>query len=225
MVLCRLMKQKLLITAVVVVCLGLMVYAMLPAGLSYSYRYKLSLDVTANGSVHRGSSIIAVHITEPPQDPIYPGVTTRIYGEAAYVDLGGGRNVIALLASGPKAANHGYPSLVIPGTYNVGMRFDEFKKVLLEKGERTVSENNYPTFATFLNPEDPKSFRFLSEKDFQKVLGADVHLKSVRVEITDLQTTHNISGKLPWWNRNLSTDLKINPNELEWHRGLFERSY
>ena len=53
-------------------------------------------------SVHSGSSVIEVRIVTQPH--LVPALyAPHVRGEAVFVGLGEGRNVIALLAAGPRA--------------------------------------------------------------------------------------------------------------------------
>ena len=68
---------------------------------TYSYRYSMTVEVTVDGVVHSGSSVIEVDLVKQPRIITdTPAVLPKVHGEAVFVDLGKGRNVIALLASG-----------------------------------------------------------------------------------------------------------------------------
>jgi hypothetical protein len=106
-----------------------------------------------------------------------------------YVDLGEGRNVTALLASGPNATNVDYPAHVIPAHFNLSYDDKDLRKYSrltgrwkLEAGLSGAS--GLPTFLTFINPNDPKSAYTLSPGEFGQAFGAKVHLKNVWIEMT-----------------------------------------
>src|SRR4051794_5860365 len=65
---------------------------------TYTYRYRLSLGIEADGQVHHGSSVIEISW---PRQPIPPGsVQAEIGGQAALVDLGSRGAVVASLFNG-----------------------------------------------------------------------------------------------------------------------------
>ncbi len=64
----------------------------------YTYRYRMTVEVMVDGVVRSGSSVIEIRIQTQPNLLSNSTIVPHVRGEATYVDLGGGRNVIALLA-------------------------------------------------------------------------------------------------------------------------------
>ena len=134
----------------------------------------------------------------------------HIRGEAVFVDLGGGRNVIALLAAGPRAENVNYSDSIVPGLFNVP--FKDWAKLGRMRGTRDVPPSRMPTFVTFKNLNDPKSTRLVQPDEFPQVFGANVHLKDVKVEMTNERVTTAIKKKLLWWGKPLPWIKSTGPN-------------
>jgi hypothetical protein len=65
----------------------------------FSYRYRLSISIDTPEGPKSGSSIIEVRIGFFPEIGGRDHIK-KVYGEAVYIDLGHGQNVVALLASG-----------------------------------------------------------------------------------------------------------------------------
>ncbi len=94
--------------------LALLLIAPLPVDFGFwaqEIRYRVTLEIDTPDGVKSGSSVIGVRRSNPPDvvelglalrhlvigGPLYPA---RYYGDAPFVDLGGGRNAIMLLGKG-----------------------------------------------------------------------------------------------------------------------------
>jgi hypothetical protein len=94
--------------------LALLLIVPLPADFGFwvqEIRYRVTLEVDTPDGVKSGSSVIGVRRSDPPDvvglglglrylltgGPLYPN---RYYGDAPFVDLGGGRHAIMLLGKG-----------------------------------------------------------------------------------------------------------------------------
>lgn len=66
---------------------------------TYTYRCRMNVEVLVDGAVRSGASVIEVRIDKQPKFGSAPPQVSHVYGEAVFVDLGGGRNVVALLPS------------------------------------------------------------------------------------------------------------------------------
>src|SRR5579875_3813684 len=89
---------------------------------TYSYRYRMTVQVEEDGKIHSGSSVIQVKINKQPQFGDAPPQESHFYGDAVFVDLGNGRNVIALLAAGPRGKNVDYSYNIVPTLF--GLTFE-----------------------------------------------------------------------------------------------------
>jgi hypothetical protein len=78
------------------------VYALYPTG---THRYRLTVEVDTPNGVRSGASVIEVQRSDSGWVPMRPGprYSFQLHGDAVFIDLGAGRNVIALLAHGPRA--------------------------------------------------------------------------------------------------------------------------
>lgn len=109
--------KKLGIFVVIVVGLYLAYKLVYP---TYTYRYRMVVEVDVRGETKSGASVIEVSLSKQPKFlPEVPSVATTVRGEAVFVDLGDGRNVIALLASGPNGTDVDYPQHVVPLHFNL----------------------------------------------------------------------------------------------------------
>jgi len=168
---------------------------------THAYRYKMTVDVLVDGELRSGSSVIEVRLTKQPQIlPEVIPVRSDISGEAVYVDLGEGRNLIALLASGANGENVDYPQSVVPSHFKLSYSDSDLPKFSSLRGEWTLPQDRLPTFVAFSNLDDLQSAKVVLPNQFEQVFGAGVALRDVRIEMTDEPVTHGIAQKLPWWN-------------------------
>ena len=199
------------------------------------YRFRLVVEVEVDGAVRSGSSVIEVRVTHQTVGlPESKGWRSRISGEAVFVDLGGGRNVIALLASGPNAENVDFPSQIVPEHFGPSYSQD-LSKFSSQKGQWDLSGRTLPTFVTFIDVNDPRTARVVRPEGFERVLGQGVSYKRTYVEIVspgtwpfnelgwpqtliDEPVTRGIEGELPWLIRmkteGLSGRIETSPGQF-----------
>lgn len=79
----------------------------------FSYRYRLTVEVDTPDGVRSGSSVIQVRGIKYPRFIGTQDTTWFVSGEAVFVDLGNGKNLIAVLADGPSGAELNNPRWVI----------------------------------------------------------------------------------------------------------------
>lgn len=179
---------------------------------TYTYRYRMTVEATVDGVVRSGSSVIEVNVEKQPQFGQAPPQVSRCHGEAVFVDLGNGRNVIALLAAGPKAEDVNYCYNFVPTLFGLTFKDEDLAKLADLQGTREVSASHMPTFVTFGNLADPTSARVVAPDQFQQVFGPDVHFRRVWIEMTDDLVTRGIEEKLLWWGKPLPWIRPTGPN-------------
>ena len=197
---------------------------------TYSYRYRMTVEVTVDGVVHSGSSVIEVHLVRQPQILSgVPRVASKMTGEAAFVDLGNGRNVIALLASGPNGSNVDYPTYIVSKLSKLStVDYWDLIKYSDLRGSWDLPDDDLPTFVTFSDLNDPKTARVVKPGEFEQVLGSGVHFKRVEIEMTRAAVTRGIEKKISGlqspkrWNEQLQRQ-PFDFNRLRVGSGAFKR--
>jgi len=168
---------------------------------TYTYRYRLTIEVETPAGAKSSASVIEVSIREKASwVPQTGGVTPSARGEAVFVDLGGGRNVIALLASGPNASNVDYPYYIVPTHFHLSNDHSALMKYSGLQGQWDLPAQTLPTLVTFSDLNDPKTARLVRPEEFESVFGKGVHFKRASVEMTNEPVTTGIEKQLPWWN-------------------------
>jgi hypothetical protein len=195
---------------------------------TYTYRYRMTVEVLADGAVRSGASVIEVRIAKQPQFGNAPPQVSRVRGEAVFVDLGGGRNVIALLAAGPNAKNFDYPYNVIPTVFGLTFNDHDLAKLSGLRGSRQLPANFLPTLATFADLNDPKTGRVVRPEEFEQVFGHGVIFRRVFVEMTTDDVTAGIDKRIPGlrdpkhWNEQLLREA-YDPNRIRVGSGYLKR--
>lgn len=174
------------------------------------YRYRLTVEVETPEGLKTGSSVIEVRQTlvRAGSVPANQAVERRVRGEAAAVDLPGGKTLFALLRSDndPDWASRVY--VLLAPQENKPFE-DALDDVLEIKGERTLprtwpadlwipERSAYPMLVTFGDPADPTSVAKVDPDDLAASFGEGVSLKRITVELTDDAVTAGIEERLGW---------------------------
>ncbi len=188
-------------------------------GPTYSYRYKLTVEVETPTGIRSSSSVIAIRHTPGPERflGIQGSAPPRQQGEAVFVDLGEGRHVVMLLPDTGKAfrafkldQTHEYRQERVH-LHDLVSRLPLGSKVALKAPE-------IPTMVTFADHTDPASFKivyqtnrspaglsFCSDNDvvlvdnFVSLFGSGYAFKAATLEIVSNRTavTQEIQKQLP----------------------------
>jgi hypothetical protein len=146
---------------------------------TYTYRYRMTVEIDAGGEVRSRSSVIEVTVTRVPQITTEVGPFERsAEGQAVFVELPAGKNIVALLASGPVGERKGFPLDVIPRVFKVN-KVEDLPKL---SGRRELAPDQMPTLVTIADPADAKTAQVVKLTSIDGLLG--VHLRSISVEMT-----------------------------------------
>jgi hypothetical protein len=180
--------------------LGIIVAIAAVAGLyklkypTYTYRYRMTVEVDVGGEVRSQSSVIEVSVTRVPQITTEVGPFERsARGQAVFVGLQAGKNIVALLASGAVGERRGFPLDVIPRVFKV-RDVEDLPKL---RGRRELAPDQMPTLITVADPADGKAAQVVNLASIDSLLGA--HLRSISVEMTtDFVPAPDIEVHLPF---------------------------
>jgi hypothetical protein len=165
----------------------------------YTFRYRMTLEVIVDGQVRSGSSVFEVKIKRQPTAFTAPPVTTTWSGEAVFVDLGEGRNVVAVLYHHESPTFWDYPVYVVPKLAKLAINKDEdLKKYARLRGPWEMPASELPVFLSFSDVGNNRTVSFVKADEFGKAFGPAVQFKRVVVEMTDSPVTTQISDQLPF---------------------------
>jgi hypothetical protein len=182
---------------------------------TYSYRYRLTVEVEKNGKLHSGSSVIELTTTRnyflSALDTV-PEWETAYRGEAVFVDLGGSDHLIALLESpNGKRPTARFPSNVILGEETaktgifVGLDVLPTKypdRLAEAKGKPyPVNLEQMPPLIRFRQLDDPLTVERVDPANLAASYGLGVVLRGAHLEITEDAVSNGIAKRLPWLGR------------------------
>ncbi|MBU6464525.1 MAG: hypothetical protein KGK01_17115 [Bradyrhizobium sp.] len=161
---------------------------------TYTYRYRMTVEIDAGGEIRSHSSVIEVSLTRQPR--ILPEVLPfhrSAQGQAVFIELPAGKNLVALLASGAVGEHRDFPFDVIPQVFKI-KNVEDLPKL---RGRRELAADQMPTLVTVANPGDAKTVQVVKLASIDSLLG--VHLRSISVEMTtDSVPAPDIERHLPF---------------------------
>lgn len=192
---------------------------------TYRCRYRMTLTVEVDGQLRSGSSIIEYWMSRQPTlgGMIANPYQTGVSGEAVFVDLGGQRNVVALLSSGPNAEKAGYAEGVVRSHFTKPNDIHRYAAALSSlRGSWELSDADLPTLVTFSNPSDPATIKVIRADQLERLYGSGVRWRGVRIEMTTDAVTHTIKSRLPWV-AELSNSIFVVPGRFTLNGPYFKR--
>jgi hypothetical protein len=172
------------------------------------HKYRLAVTVETLEGSKSGSGVFAVH----PDRGYSQGGHTRTKGDAIFVDLGAGKNLVVLLAQLD-------PSLDLDGTNYLALRAYNaarsprvpFSAMSGLTGTVPVEGALVPVLVSFADVNDPASARRVMPDHPEAVLGPGFHLGPISVEVVPNgfwpldfggrlgePVTRGIVARLPW---------------------------
>jgi hypothetical protein len=174
------------------------------------HKYRLTIEVETPEGVKSGSGVVSVH----PDRGYSRGGHTRTKGDAVFVDLGGGKNLLALLAHIDKTVDLDGMNYVALRAYKAAGQNVSFNEMNRMTGAVPVTGALVPVLVTFADLSDPGSARTVLPDDPEAALGKGFRLHGVWAEavpnglwpldfggLLGEPVTRGIEAKLPWWNR------------------------
>lgn len=176
------------------------------------HKYRLTVEVETPDGVKSGSGILAI---TPDRGYSRKGHTAAA-GDAVFVDLGGGRNLVALLAHlDEKKLDLDAINYVVLRAYNAAsgkrVNFNDLSKL---SGSAPVKGELIPVLLTFADPADPGSARAVPPDQSEAVLGKGYRVRGLAAEVVPNgfwpvdfggplgdPVTRGIATRFPWLDR------------------------
>src|SRR4051794_17538953 len=122
------------------------------------HKYRLTVEVETPQGRKSASGVLAIH----PDRSYSRGGHTKTVGDAVYVDLGGGKNLVALLAHIDKNLELDGINYVALRAYLAGGKRVSFNEMNRQTGIVPVTGALIPVLATFADPANPGTARHVS---------------------------------------------------------------
>lgn len=174
-----------------------------------NHKYRLTVEVETPEGVKSASGIMAVH----PDRSYSRGGKTSTKGDAVFVDLGGGKNLVALLAHIDKSLEPDEINYVALRAYKAAGRNVSFNQMSRMTGTVPVTGEVIPVLVSFTDPADPASARRVQPDNIESVLGKGIRLRGISAEVVPNgvwpldfggplgdPVTRGIEARLPWLN-------------------------
>ena len=138
------------------------------------HKYRLTVEVETPEGVKSASGVLGVF----PDRGYSRGGHTRIGGDAVFVDLAGGKNLVALLAHSDKSLDLDGMNYLALRAYGAarGSRVS-FNQMSTMIGPVPVTGALIPLLLTFADPKDPASARLVAPDDPEAALGKGFRLR------------------------------------------------
>ena len=172
------------------------------------HKYRLAIEVETPDGVRAASGVLSVH---PDRGYSRKGSTVT-KGDAVVVDLGAGKNFVALLAHiDDKVLDLDAINYVALRAYNAAGRKTSFNQMSAMTGAVPVTGALLPVLARFSDINDPATMRVVKPDDLEASWGKGFRLRAVTAEAVPNgfwpldfggalgePVTRGIEAKLPW---------------------------
>jgi hypothetical protein len=172
-----------------------------------NHKYRLTIEVETPEGVKSASGVMAVH----PDRSYSRGGKTSTKGDAVFVDLGGGKNLVALLAHFDKSLELDDINYAALRAYKAAGQNVSFNQMSRMTGTVPVTGEVMPVLVSFADPADPATARVVQPDEIEATLGRGYRLRGISAEVVpngvwplDLggplgdPVTRGIEAKLPW---------------------------
>ena len=177
------------------------------------FKYRLTIEVETPHGVTSASGVMSVHPNRSYGGSGSGSSQPRTKGDALFVDLGGGQNLVALLLHGTNPAeSDGMTYLPLRALAAIGQRID-FRDIKRQTQTIPITADLIPKLVTVANPADPKTARVVDAADLGNTIGAGLTLKRVSLVVVPVgmwpldvggifgePITRQIDKHLPWAN-------------------------
>ena len=172
------------------------------------HKYRLTVEVETPDGLKSASSVMAVH---PDRGYSRSGHTTT-KGDAVLVDLGGGKNLVALLAHLDNTVDLDGMNYVALRAYKAAEQNVSFNEMSRMTGVVPVTGALIPILVSFTDLSNPATAHRVLPDDLAAVLGQGFRLRGIVAEVVPNgiwpldfggrlgePVTRGIEAKLPWW--------------------------
>ncbi|HEY4833040.1 MAG TPA: hypothetical protein VII07_00090 [Bradyrhizobium sp.] len=173
------------------------------------HKYRLTVEVETPEGLKSAKGVMAVH---PDRGYSRSGHTTT-KGDAVLVDLGGGKNLVALLAHRDNTVDLDGMNYVALRAYKAAGQNVSFNEMSRMTGAAPVTGALIPILVSFADLSNPATARTVPPDNLAAVLGQGFRLHRMTAEVVPNgiwpldfggrlgePVTRGIEAKLPWWN-------------------------
>jgi len=167
---------------------------------SFTYKYRMTVEVDTPEGVKSGSSVIEVHTTQWPEGwrNMFGGHTenSKAIGEAVVVDLGD--KGMLFTASLGTYSERLYPLIFTKGGYGSRKPGGVPGYATAVDFKASIPVKHYPLLVRFKDLQDPMTVEEVKPNDLVSSFGEGFALKSISVESTTDPIKWKVEKILPW---------------------------
>lgn len=168
----------------------------------HAHRFRLTVEVDTPDGLRSGSSVVEVERKDVTWLPVPgPRHEFRVRGEAVFVDLGSGRNVVAVLAHDDAEDVSRIITLWVEAYGRHKWDEDVWSGRTELQGTVELKPPLIPTLVTFADPLDLNTVRVVRPGEFERVFGPGFHFRRATLEVVPASvpmTSGTIEQRLPW---------------------------
>ena len=167
-------------------------------------RYELIVEVETPAGIKTGSSVIEANYGwETKLFGLISGVKNSVRGEAVFVDLGDGKNLVVTLRAGDEDRSselnaQRLPSALFDFPSHDRIQTPEGIRKAMDAGIVDVPVGKLPFVVTFPVATDPMSVKKLNPLNIGELFGSGYDIKRATIHITNKRPVEQIVSKLPW---------------------------
>jgi hypothetical protein len=149
------------------------------------HKYRLTVDVETPGGLKSASGILSVRPNRNYGGTGSGSSGPQTKGDAIFVDLGDGRNLVVLLAYGEDGSSFDDPSFLPTRVIGAKDRRISFRDVKNFAGAPAVpvAEALRPVLVSFADAGDPKSARRVNANDLEASLGKGFRMRGLSLDV------------------------------------------
>ena len=188
------------------------------------HKYRLTVEVETPAGIKSASGIMAV----TPDRGYSRNGHTQTSGDALFIDLGGGKNLVALLAHFDKTLDlEGINYVALRAYGAAGGQRVAFSQMSKMRGVVPVTGALIPVLATFADPADPGTMRTVPPDHLDAIFGPGYRLHGVSAEVVPNgfwpldfggvlgePVTRGIKARLPWVSRPDAAAMALHAADL-----------
>jgi hypothetical protein len=187
-----------LVITIAVLVFGVFAYDFLTA---HTQRFRLTIEVETPEGIKSASNVIETTFRDSNWGlPQSRGLHVKVRGDAVFLDLGHGHNLVALLGFGENGLDQSKLAQLARFALAPGQRVSWQDSVNL-KGAGELPRSHIPTLITFTDINDPKSARLVDPDLMSASFGPGYRFLRATVETTNDRPSQNIDKTLPWWSQ------------------------
>lgn len=166
----------------------------------YSNRFRVTIEVDTPDGIKSGSSVWETEVFESGcWGPVEAcGIRRTAKGDAIFIDLGRGRNLVGILGWGKLGRNESGIFDLTKAALAPGSRVS-WKDEPKLKGRADLPLQNIPTLITFDDLANPATAKVVDPTNLVLTFGPGYSLHRVTLETTSASLNRTIEAKLPWW--------------------------